>query len=139
MRGNGASLLVSGKGPRMTAKVREIFRNNEEIRTVTAGTVIFSTGETGSEMYGIVSGEVELRLGDDTIAVLGPDEGFGEMALIDSSPRMATAVATADSELAVISQRLFLFLVHETPMFALHVMSCMADRLRHQPVEHTGG
>ena len=54
------------------------------------------------------------------------------MALVDSSPRMATAVATADTVLALIDRRRFLFLVHETPMFALQVMSEMANRFRVQ-------
>jgi CRP-like cAMP-binding protein len=52
------------------------------------------------------------------------------MALVDSSPRSATAVATTDTVLAVIDRHRFLFLVQETPMFALQVMSAMADRVR---------
>ena len=55
--------MGSRKGAGMTAKVREIFRNNEEVRNVPAGTVIFSTGESGTEMFGIVTGQVELRVG----------------------------------------------------------------------------
>jgi len=66
------------------------------------------------------------------VATLGPDDMFGEMALLDSSPRMATAVATVDTALAVINRHRFLFLVHETPTFALSVMSAMADRFRAQ-------
>ena len=46
--------------------------------------------------------------------------------------RMATAVAVSETELAVIDRHRFLFLVHETPMFALSVMSTMADRFRNQ-------
>jgi CRP/FNR family transcriptional regulator, cyclic AMP receptor protein len=61
---------------------------------------------------------------------VGPDETFGEMALIDSAPRTATAVATEDSVLAVIDRRRFLFLVGETPTFALQVMSSLAEKLR---------
>jgi CRP-like cAMP-binding protein len=52
------------------------------------------------------------------------------MALLDAEPRMATAVATEDTELAVIDRHRFLFLVQETPMFALSVMSAMAKRFR---------
>jgi CRP/FNR family cyclic AMP-dependent transcriptional regulator len=111
-------------------KVTGLFRNAKDTRTVPAGTVIFQQGDPGAEMYGIVSGEVELRTDDDLIAKLGPDDVFGEMALIDSSNRMATAVAGSETVLAVIDRRHFLFLVHETPMFALQVMSAMADRLR---------
>jgi CRP-like cAMP-binding protein len=58
------------------------------------------------------------------------DDVFGEMSVVDSSPRSATAVAVTDTKLAVIDRRMFLFLVHETPMFALQVMSTMAERLR---------
>jgi len=58
------------------------------------------------------------------------DETFGEMAVVDSSPRSATVIAVTDTRLAVIDRRMFLFLVHETPMFALQVMSSMAERLR---------
>src|SRR5437868_3908818 len=77
---------VPGKGEGMAPTVREIFRNNEEVRTVPAGTVIFTAGDTGDEMFGIISGMIELRVGDDVIATLGPDEVFGEMALVDKSP-----------------------------------------------------
>jgi CRP-like cAMP-binding protein len=52
------------------------------------------------------------------------------MSLIDDSPRSADAVAKTACVLAPVDERRFLFLVHETPMFALHVMSVMAERLR---------
>jgi CRP/FNR family transcriptional regulator, cyclic AMP receptor protein len=81
-------------------------------------------------MFGIVEGEVEVRMRGGLIRKLGPDDTFGEMALIDSTPRSASALATSDVKLAVIDKRTFLFLVTETPMFALQVMSSIADRLR---------
>jgi CRP-like cAMP-binding protein len=62
--------------------------------------------------------------------LLGPDDIFGEMALVGSSPRSATAVAVTDCTLAVINKHRFLFLVQETPMFALQVMPAMASRTR---------
>ncbi len=55
---------------------------------------------------------------------------IGEMALIDHLPRSASARATTDAKLVPIDQRRFLFLVQETPFFAIHVMKVMADRLR---------
>jgi CRP-like cAMP-binding protein len=84
-------------------------------------------------MFGIVEGEVEVRLPNGAVRRLGPDETFGEMAIVDSSPRSATVVAVTHTKLAVIDRRTFLFLVHETPMFALQVMSSMAERLRTEP------
>lgn len=97
-----------------------------------AGTTVFDEGDTGEEMYGIISGAVELRASGGATFDLGPEDVFGEMALVDSSPRMATAVATQDSELAVIDRRRFLFLITETPTFALQVMAALAQRLRAQ-------
>ncbi len=113
-------------------KIHGVFTNAKEVRSFSAGETIFRAGETGAEMYGIVEGEVELQGGHGIIAKLSVDDVFGEMALVDASPRMATAVAATDSVLAVIDRRLFLFLIHETPTFALQVMSAMADRLRSQ-------
>jgi CRP/FNR family cyclic AMP-dependent transcriptional regulator len=52
------------------------------------------------------------------------------MALIDQSPRSATAVAKTDCKLAPIDRRRFEFMVQQTPFFSLTVMKIMADRLR---------
>jgi CRP/FNR family transcriptional regulator, cyclic AMP receptor protein len=113
-------------------KVSGLFFNAKAFRDVPAGTVIFEEGASGSEMFGVVEGEVEVRLIDGAVRRLGPDDTFGEMAIIDSSPRSGTAVAVTDTKLAVIDRNTFLFLVQETPMFALQVMSSMAARLRGQ-------
>ena len=113
-------------------KVHGLFKNAQRTHHVPAGAAVFMEGQTGDEMYGVIEGAIELRHGDRVIATLGPDDVFGEMALIDATPRMASAVATTDTQLAVIDKHRFLFLVHETPMFALQVMSAMADRFRAQ-------
>jgi CRP/FNR family transcriptional regulator, cyclic AMP receptor protein len=104
--------------------------HNADTRTVPAGAVIFQEGDDGDAMFGVVDGEVELRYGDVVVEQVTAGGVFGEMALIDHSPRSLTAVATVDSTLAVINSRKFLFLVHETPMFALDVMTTLASRLR---------
>ncbi len=111
-------------------KVQGVFRGAGSSRTVPAGAVIFEEGDAGQEMFGVISGEVELRLRNGRVLILGPDDIFGEMALVDSSPRSATAVAVAETTLAVVDRRRFLFLVGETPSFALQVMSNLAERLR---------
>lgn len=111
-------------------RVEGMFRSAVDPRVLQPGDVIFAEGDEGHEMYGIIEGAVELSVDGRVIATLGPDDVFGEMAIIDSSARMATATATASTRIAVIDRRGFLFLVHETPMFALQVMSTMAERLR---------
>ncbi len=111
-------------------RVTGLFLNAQRTLEVPAGTAVFREGDAGQEMYGIVDGTLELRSAGKVLRTLGPDDVFGEMALIDKTPRSATAVAVTDCVLAAIDQKRFLFLVQETPMFALQVMSAMASRLR---------
>ena len=111
-------------------KVQGVFRGADSTRTVAPGTVIFEAGAAGHEMFGVIEGEIELRLRGGRVLTLGPDDSFGEMSLVDDSPRSATAVAVTETTLAVIDRRRFLFLVGETPRFALQVMSSLAERLR---------
>lgn len=106
------------------------FRSTDRTLSFGAGEVIFSEGDRGEEMYGVIEGEVELRRGDHVVERLGEQGVFGELALIDQSPRNLTAVAVGSCRLAVIDRKLSLYLVHETPTFALHVMATLADRLR---------
>jgi CRP-like cAMP-binding protein len=107
-----------------------LFLNAPVHRTIPAGGVIYAEGEVGTHMYGIVSGAVELRKGPAVVAALGPNDVFGERALIDLLPRNLAAVATVETTLAEIDRGLFLFLVHETPTFALGIMGALASRLR---------
>jgi CRP/FNR family transcriptional regulator, cyclic AMP receptor protein len=107
-----------------------VFYNAKTFREVPAGTVIFEEGTAGTEMFGIVAGEVELRRSNGAVRRLGPDDTFGEMAIIDSSPRGGTVVAVTDTKLAVIDRDTFLLLVQQSPVFSLQVMSSLAERLR---------
>jgi CRP/FNR family cyclic AMP-dependent transcriptional regulator len=104
--------------------------NNIEARPVKAGSVIFREGDEAHELFVIKSGEVRIQIGNRTITELGSDSVFGEMALIDNEPRSATAIATTDVELVAVSEKQFLFLVSQTPYFALKVMRVLAQRLR---------
>jgi CRP-like cAMP-binding protein len=114
----------------VVSPVPGVFHHAKSVENVVAGTVLFEEGATGSHMYGVIEGEIELRTSDGKVFKCGPNETFGEMALIDRSERMASAVATVDSKLAVIDKHTFLFLIQETPMFALQVMNTLTDRLR---------
>lgn len=111
-------------------KVSGLFAHATDIRDMPAGTIIFEEGASGTEMFGIVDGDVEIRRSNGAVRKIGPDDTFGEMAIVDRSPRSGTAVAVTDTKLAVIDRPKFLFLVQETPMFALQVMSSIAERLR---------
>ena len=104
--------------------------NNIEARTFKAGSIIFREGDEASELFVIKSGRVRVQIGNRTIRELGAESIFGEMALIDSEPRSATVTAITDVELVPVSEKQFLFLVSQTPYFALKVMRVLAQRLR---------
>jgi len=94
------------------------------------GDVIFKDGDAPDKMYVVISGVVEIHLRDTVIETVPQGGTFGEMALIDGSPRSATVIAKTDSEVAAIDKRTFVLLVDEMPYFALFVMRNMVDRLR---------
>jgi len=98
--------------------------------------VIFEEGSTGSEMYLIHSGRVLLSVRRNQakqvpLVVLNPGDFFGEMALVDDSPRSTTASAVVDdTELIVVDRGRFLFMVRQQPEFALSLMHTLCRRLR---------
>ena len=104
--------------------------NNIEARSFKAGSVIFREGDAANELFVIKSGQVRIQIGNRTVTELGQESIFGEMALIDKEPRSATATAITDVELVPVSEKQFLFLVSQTPYFALKVMRVLAQRLR---------
>jgi CRP-like cAMP-binding protein len=103
---------------------------NIEAQSLKAGSVIFREGDEANELFVIKSGQVRIQIDNRTVTELAADNIFGEMALIDSEPRSATAVAVTDVELVPVSEKQFLFLVSQTPYFALKVMRVLAQRLR---------
>lgn len=108
----------------------EMFRNESDGKSCLAGQTIFSEGDEGHAMYVVLEGEVELRIGGKVVETLGPGEPFGEMALIDHAPRVATATARTACRVLEVPEKRFLFMVQQTPFFALQIMRIMAERLR---------
>jgi CRP/FNR family transcriptional regulator, cyclic AMP receptor protein len=101
-------------------------------REFKAGEVIFREGDAASEFFVIQSGKVDIRLGNRLLGTLSDHDIFGEMALIDATPRSATAIAATDVKIVPVGEKQFLFLVSRTPYFALKVMRVLARRLRAQ-------
>jgi len=110
--------------------VLDLFRHAQDGVAFAEGQTIFKQGDHGDQMYVVQDGEVELRVRDHVVALVGPGGILGEMALIDDQLRSATAVAKTSCSLISIDQRRFQYLVQQTPYFALQVMRVMAERLR---------
>ena len=117
--------------------LRTLFENRGHVQDFPAGTVIFTEGDPGDVVYVILDGEIQVLVRKEFIDVLGPGEILGEMALIDSKARSATAIAKTDCRLATIDEKRFLYMVQETPFFALHVMRVLVQRLRRTTEEIT--
>jgi CRP-like cAMP-binding protein len=111
-------------------KLPNIFEKEVTPQSLSAGSVIFREGERGDAIYIVHSGEVDLYIHQHLVETVGVDGFFGEMALVDHIARSGTAVAKTDCTLIPINQRHFLFMVEETPFFALAVMRAMSTRLR---------
>jgi CRP/FNR family cyclic AMP-dependent transcriptional regulator len=81
-------------------------------------------------MFVILDGTVDLTLRGSHLDEVGPGGMIGEMAIVDKGPRSATATAKTDGTIVRVDQKRFLYLVQNTPFFAIEVMRTMAERLR---------
>ena len=96
-----------------------------------AGEVIFSEGESGTLVYGVISGEVEMFIDGVPIETIKEGDIFGEGALIhEDHKRASTVIAKTDCVLAFLNREHFLFAVQQTPMFAIEIMRSYSDRFR---------
>ena len=109
---------------------RILDRPDVPVRKVAAGETIILEGGVAHEMFLLRKGRAEIRVKDQPIEEVGPGGIFGEMALIDQSPRSATVVALEDTEIIAINERLFVILVQDAPYFALDVMRTLVERIR---------
>lgn len=107
-----------------------LFKFAPDAIEVQPGEALFREGEPGDAMFAVVDGSVDVTLQGQVVEQLGPGSILGELALIDSSPRAATATATEPSRVVRVDKKHFMFLVQEHPTFALQVMAVMAERLR---------
>jgi CRP-like cAMP-binding protein len=102
-------------------------------RRFDAGERIFLEQDTGTAMYVVRSGAVDVITFGKILERVGPGGIFGELALIDDAPRAAAALASVPTEVAVIDKPTFLTLITEEPEFALQIMRLMAERVRGKP------
>jgi len=102
-------------------------------RQVPAGTVLFEEGAPGSEMYVIRSGKVRLTRRieerETELAVLGTGEFFGELALLNNRPRMATATVLEQAELIPLDAKTLEGMVRSNVEISVRMLKKLAERM----------
>jgi len=97
------------------------------------GEILFREGDVGDEMYLIKAGRVKIvkRVGEETktLAVLSEGDFFGEMAVIDGSPRSATSVSDGETHLITFDKIVFRKKIGEEPLIE-YIVTELARRLR---------
>jgi len=94
------------------------------------GKVIMVTGQTGALMYVVLEGRVSISIRGAVVQYVGPGGVFGEMALVDQSPRAANAAAETDCVLLGINRNVFLNLIKSNPTFGSSLLTAVAERVR---------
>ena len=104
-------------------------------RTYPKNTIIISEGDDSDSLYAILSGKVKVFLSDDDgreiiINILDAGQHFGELALLDDSPRSASVMTIEETKLAVISKSAFEDCLTKNPILALKIIRELSARLR---------
>ncbi|MDQ3264325.1 MAG: cyclic nucleotide-binding domain-containing protein [Myxococcota bacterium] len=94
------------------------------------GEEIFAEGEDGDALYLVLDGKVRVHREDRVIAELGERECFGEMAILDASPRSASVTSLEESHLLKISREDFQEILTEKPEIAMGIIKVLTGRLR---------
>ncbi|MFE7632289.1 Crp/Fnr family transcriptional regulator [Kocuria sp. NPDC057446] len=99
------------------------------------GSTLFHEGDPGDQLYFIVSGKIKLgRTAPDgresLVAIMGPGELFGEMALFDPSPRSTSATAVSETRLAGLKHDNLKKVIERSPDVSAQLLQALARRLR---------
>ncbi len=105
------------------------------VRRYRDGEIVFSAGDAGDGFYLVETGSVEISavLSNGltrVLALIGPGDFFGEMAVLDDAPRSATARAQGDTETYFLSRGDLLSVLERRPQFALNLIREFSLRMR---------
>ena len=116
--------------PKRLAQLAEGLSSDEPVY-YDRGKTIVQEGQMGLRMYAVLEGRVAVSIvGGGVVERLGPGGVFGELALIEQAPRMASVTAESDCSLLPINRTAFLLLVKTSPDFAESLLGALAERLR---------
>jgi CRP-like cAMP-binding protein len=113
--------------------VKLSFDSGDSVRNYERDNMIFSEGEWGDELYIIETGSVKIaKIVDNNevlLALLGPGDIFGEMALLESKPRAACAIAHGDCRLTVVNRANFEQMIVSEPQLIARLTILLSERI----------
>ena len=126
--------ISSRSEPVFDAATLKVLEDKLERATVVRfyeGRQIMKEGNPGTTMYIVLEGRVTIAINNKIVEKLVPGGVFGEMALVDQSPRTASAIARTDCALLSINRDTLVGLVKSDPAVGMAMMRCVADRMRY--------
>src|SRR5678816_3346179 len=102
---------------------------------VPSGQTLFQAGDPGDSLFIVRVGQIELFIKDTAgqrivLTTAGPGDMFGEVAMLDSGSRTATALALSDSEVLVLDRDDLILLFQRKPEAALHMLASLSGLTR---------
>lgn len=125
------SFSLEGLSPDLAQELAGLARS----MSINAGAILFENGDPGNGCYAVLEGSLKVSIlsidGDEQLlAVLGPGDLVGELALLDGRPRSATVSALKAAELAFIEKAAFERFADANPAVYRHMLSIVGKRLR---------
>ncbi|MBV9958132.1 MAG: DUF1003 domain-containing protein [Acidobacteria bacterium] len=119
----------------LDAELRPVLAEVIDYRQLAPGEQLFQAGEPGESLFIVHSGQIELYIKDTAgqkivLTVAGAGDLFGELSLLDSGPRTATAIALEESGLLELDRDDLLLLFQKNPDTALHLLAGMSKMTR---------
>ncbi len=107
---------------------------HEFIEDFENGACIFEEGDTGRDLYIIQAGAVQIKKntpnGQINMAVFKKGDFFGDMALLQSLPRYASAYAVGETKLLILKPAGFLMKIRRDPTFAFEMLQQLSFRVK---------
>jgi CRP-like cAMP-binding protein len=104
-------------------------------RSLSGGQILFSKGDPGDALYGVLKGEIRISAGSPggkevILNAIRAGEFFGEIALLDGQPRTADATAVIDCDLVRIARADFIRYMESEPRLSTHLLELLCHRVR---------
>lgn len=114
----------------LTDRALSTIAGKAEVLEYEPGQYIVRQKQIGTGFYLIVRGRARVVRGGDELAVLGPGQFFGELSVLDQSPRMAHVVAAEPTVCLALASWDFIKLLEGNPKIAVAMLQELARRLR---------